>query len=78
MEFGCVLYCNAEMPFILWRNESFAGFFPPVDSNLQTPTEKLPSRIFLDSSGWPLVEVKQESLSQQSSCVTWVFLAVDG
>lgn len=65
------------MPFILWRNESFAVFSPPVDSNLQTPTEKLPCKTFLDSSGQPLVEVKRESLSQQSSCVIWAFLGVD-
>lgn len=25
IEFGCVLYCNAEMPFTLWRKESVAG-----------------------------------------------------
>lgn len=25
IEFGCVLCCNAEMPFMLWRKESLAG-----------------------------------------------------
>lgn len=78
IEFGCVLCCNAEMPFIFRRNGLFAGFFPSVASNLQAPTEKQPREVFLDSSVWPLANVKQESLSQQSSCVPWTFLEVGG
>jgi len=39
-------------------------FSPPADSNLQTPAEKLPCQISLESAGWPFTDVKQEPLSQ--------------